>query len=286
MSGSIATLLMEREKNIVRVLCLGDVMGRAGRDALRRHLGDIRQRYGVDIVMANGENSAGCLGVTPATVKELEKFGVDVITTGNHVWRHKECYPLLRSHERFLRPANYPAKAPGKGITVVPLPSGQGIAFINLIGRVFMEPVDCPFATVDSLLASLPPEVTMIVVDMHAEATSEKRGLYHYLKGRVSAVVGTHTHVQTADATISEEGTATITDLGMCGVEDSVLGMDKGAVLARFTTGMPHPFRPAKGKGSLNGVFIDIDSVSGKAVDMALLRPQPAPVIAVESMAR
>lgn len=268
-------------ETILRLLCLGDVMGRPGRDALRAHLSRLKERYGIDLIMANGENSAGCLGITPATVKELEKSGVDVITTGNHVWRYKECYPLLVKHATLLRPANYPEKAPGKGVAVVTMSSGVKIAFINLLGRVFMESVDCPFATVDRLLSLLPADVSMIIVDMHAEATSEKRALFHYLDGRVSAVVGTHTHVQTADASVSRNGTASITDLGMCGVEDSVLGMDQKSVIARFTSGMPHAFRPARGSASLNGVIIDIDTLTGKALDIALVRPDPAKAVSL-----
>lgn len=238
--------------------------------------------------MVNGENSAGGIGITPATTRELFEAGANVITTGNHVWRHKECYPVLDKHPALIRPANYPDNAPGKGFCIVTLPRcvsdgpensqpEEKIAFINLLGRVFMEAVDCPFRKVDSILATLDPSVTMIVVDMHAEASSEKRVMAKYLDGRVSAVVGTHTHVQTADAMVSPHGTASLTDLGMCGVEhDSVIGMEYPPVVARFLSGLPHPFRPAKGQGGVNGAIIDIHKQTGKATRIALVREQPA----------
>jgi len=260
----------------VRLLALGDIMARPGRVAAALAIRHIREQHGANIVLVNGENSAGGVGITPATVKELFAAGADVITTGNHVWRHKECYPLLATAPAVLRPANFGENTPGRGLTVLTLPAAR-IAVLNLAGRVFMDTADCPFRAADEALATLTPDISLIFVDFHAEATSEKRAMVQYLDGRVSAVFGTHTHVQTFDARISAKGTASLTDLGMCGVEeDSVLGMAKEPVLARFLSGMPHAFRPAKGPGTVNGLLADFDASTGRAVALCLVRGSPS----------
>ena len=264
-----------KETSAVRLLCLGDVVGREGRRVLEEHVPAMRRERNVDMVIANGENAAGGVGLTPETFRDLIKAGVDVVTGGNHTWKHRELYPLLTNEPRLLRPANYPAGAPGRGLCVHALACGTRVAVINLIGRTFMEPADCPFQAAESFLSELKGDDAPVVriVDFHAEASSEKRAMTHFLDGRVSAVLGTHTHVQTADAAISGQGTASLTDLGMCGVEEgSVLGVAPEAVLSRFMKGLPSPFRPAKGTPTLNGALLDIDRSSGKVLALYLLR--------------
>lgn len=258
----------------LRILCLGDVVGRPGRRLLAERLPGLRRDLALDMVIANGENAAGGIGLTPETFRELLKAGVDVVTSGNHIWKHREVYSLLDKSPVLLRPANYGSGAPGRGYCVFTLENGVRIGLLNLLGRVFMEAIDCPFAAADAALEELArQDVLCCLVDFHAEASSEKRAMLHHLDGRVAAVLGTHTHVQTADAYVSRMGTAGLTDLGMCGVEfDSVIGMDKNAVLKRFTTALPHPFRPAKGEASLNGALVEIAKKNGKALSIRLLR--------------
>ena len=268
------------ERDAVRILCLGDVVGRPGRKALKERLPALRDRHRIDMVIANGENAAGGIGLTAETLRELLRAGVDVVTSGNHIWKHKEIRPHLDSCPVLLRPANYSPDAPGRGALVFSLPSGFRVGVLNLLGRVFMDPIACPFAAADAALAAfeaLDRKPDCVVVDFHAEASSEKRALLHYLDGRVALVAGTHTHVQTADACVTPAGTASITDLGMCGVEfDSVIGMGKEAVLKRFTTGLPQHFSPAKGAPTLNGVLVEIDKISAKALSIVLLRDMAA----------
>jgi metallophosphoesterase (TIGR00282 family) len=270
------------DKRPVRILCLGDVVGRPGRSLLRQSLPLLRRRLSLDVVIANGENAAGGIGLTPETFRELLAAGVDAVTSGNHIWKHREIRPHLAERAELLRPANYGPAAPGKGITVLPLPGGWSVAVLNLLGRTFMEAVDCPFRAADEALAFLDashPEARLRIVDFHAEATSEKRAMALHLDGRVSAVCGTHTHVQTADARVSAAGTASITDLGMCGVEDvSVIGMEAAPVLRHFITRLPAAFRPARGEASLNGVIVECDELSGKALSIALLRDKAAEI--------
>lgn len=268
-----AALLRRKTANVLHILCLGDVVGRAGRHALRDHLPGIKEAWAVDMVIANGENAAGGVGLTRETAEELFRAGVDVITSGNHIWKHRAFLPHLGREPRILRPANYPGKAPGRGLYTHDLPCGTRVAVMNLLGRTFMEAVDCPFRKADELLAGLPDDVRVRVVDFHAETTSEKRAMAHFLNGRVSAVLGTHTHVQTADARVSPEGTASLTDLGMCGVEEtSVLGVAVKPVLGRFLTGMPHPFTPAKGRAGINGALAAVEKNSGKALFLGMVR--------------
>jgi hypothetical protein len=244
----------------MKVLFLGDVVGAPGRRAVEELLPRLVDRYAIDLVLANGENAAGGLGITPPVADQLLGLGIDLLTSGNHIWKHKEIIPYLADTDRLLRPANYPPGTPGRGFTVLETASGERAAVLNLEGRVFMSPLECPFRTADQVLAALPAEVKVVIVDMHAEATSEKLALGWYLDGRVSAVVGTHTHVQTADERLLPGGTGYITDVGMTGPVDSVIGMKKEIILERFLSQLPQPFKVASGNIQLQGVVLGIDS--------------------------
>lgn len=256
----------------MRILFFGDVMGKPGRLALRHRLPALRARHGADMVIANGENASGGVGLTAEVMQELLGMGVDVLTTGNHIWKHRDIYAGLEREQRIVRPANFPPGAPGRGMVVHTLSSGVRVAVLNLQGRTFMEEVDCPFRAVDALLATLPEDVVLRFVDFHAEATSEKKALGWYLDGRVTAMVGTHTHVQTADPALLPGGTAYLTDAGMCGVEDSCLGMDKDVIIRRFLTRMPNRFVLAKGNAGVNGVLVEADAHTGRATHVELVR--------------
>lgn len=251
----------------VTILFVGDVVGRPGRRMLARALPDLRAEVGADLVIANGENSAGGAGITRETLDDLLAAGVDVVTGGNHTWQAKEAYALLDSEPRLLRPANYPAGTPGRGAAVFSTagPVPIRVAVLNLEGRVFMQPLRSPFEVGREEAERLRLETPVIVVDMHAEATSEKSALGWYLDGRVSAVVGTHTHVQTADERILPEGTAFITDAGMTGPRDSVIGMAREGVLQRFLTLLPTRFDVASGPCQLNAVVVEVDAQTGRA---------------------
>jgi metallophosphoesterase (TIGR00282 family) len=211
-------------------------------------------------VVANGENASGGIGITPQVADQFLGEGVDLLTSGNHIWKHKEILPYLNDTDRLLRPANYPPETPGRGLAMVETAAGEPVAIINLEGRVFMNALECPFRTADQLLQTLPPEVKVILVDMHAEATSEKQALGWYLDGRVSAMVGTHTHVQTADERILPGGTGYISDVGMTGPVDSVIGMNREIIMERFLTQRPHPFKVATQNLQLQGVVLKIDA--------------------------
>jgi metallophosphoesterase (TIGR00282 family) len=239
------------------ILAIGDIIGKPGRKALSQLLPDLRQQYGLDLVIANGENAAGGIGLTPETAKELLEAGADVITSGNHIWAQKEIFPYLEGQMPILRPLNYPPGVPGRGYLVV----GK-VAVVNIMGRTFMGDLDCPFQAMDKLLSELKEKI--IIVDFHAEATSEKMAMGRYLDGRVSAVLGTHTHVGTIDSQILARGTAYVTDIGMTGPIDSVIGDDTNAVLQRFLTGIHRRLSVGKGKSALNAVMVDIDD-SGRA---------------------
>ncbi|MBW2278180.1 MAG: YmdB family metallophosphoesterase [Deltaproteobacteria bacterium] len=221
----------------------------------------------VDFVIANGENVAGGVGITPELADDLFKLGAQVLTTGNHVWRHREIRKYIDREPRLLRPANFPSRQPGRGAGIFDCRSGARVGVINLIGQVYMSPADNPFIAADDALEEV-AEADVIVVDIHAEATSEKRAMGFHMDGRVTAVVGTHTHVQTADEQILEGGTAYITDMGMSGPHDSVIGMRKDGVLARFRTGLPQSFKPAGEGARLQGVLIDADLRSGHALSI------------------
>ena len=245
------------------------MVGKAGRSAVKALLKGLVSRHGIDLTIANGENMAGGLGITRETAAELLESGVQVITTGNHVWRQRDAAALVSEEARVLRPANYPALCPGLGAGVYTSTRGVRVGVLNLIGRTFMEPVDCPFQAVDREMPTLQERVKVVVVDIHAEATSEKIALGRYLEGRASAVIGTHTHVQTADECIFPGGTAYLTDVGMTGPRDSVLGVQVEPVISRFRTGMPHRFELAPGPVVLNAVVVDIDEGTGQARGIA-----------------
>ncbi len=255
----------------MKVLFLGDVIGKPGRDALRKRLSNLIIQNEVDIVIANGENSAGGIGITERTCSEMFDSGVDIVTTGNHIFKKREIYNMLDREARLLKPANYPPDTPGRGYNVYEIDKigGMKIAVINLCGRVFIDNLDCPFRTVNRILEYVREETSAIIVDMHAEVTSEKVAMGWFLNGRVSAVVGTHTHIQTADERILPGGsTAYITDVGMVGPRDSVIGVKKENIIEKFITGMPQKFTVAKDDVWINGVLIEIDSKSGKALNI------------------
>ena len=241
------------------ILAIGDIVGRPGRRTISQLLPGLRKQYGLDLVIANGENAAGGVGLTPETAKELLADGVDVITSGNHIWAQKEIIPYLDGEMPILRPLNYPPGVPGRGYIAV-----GPVAVVNLLGRTFIGNFDCPFRAMDQLLPEI--EQRIVIVDFHAEATSEKVAMGRYLDGRVSAVLGTHTHVGTIDTQIFPKGTAYVTDIGMCGPADSVIGDDAEEVIKRFLTALPHRLSVGKGKTALNAVMVEIDEKTGKAL--------------------
>ena len=244
----------------MRILVIGDIIGKPGRAAIKRFLPVLRRDHQVDMVIANAENSAHGKGVTVATAGELLDSGVDVMTSGNHIWAQREIFPYLDSGElSIIRPLNYPEGVPGRGSLIF----RDKVMVVNLIGRTFLGDFDCPFRAADKLLAA--PHPPIVIVDFHAEATSEKVALGRYLDGRVSAVLGTHTHVGTVDAKVLAKGTAYVTDIGMTGPGDSIIGDDVDNVLHRFLTSMPHRMLVGSGKPMLNSVLLDIDETSGRA---------------------
>ncbi|MDB5073977.1 MAG: metallophosphoesterase [Chloroflexi bacterium] len=254
----------------MRVLCIGDVFGRPGRDALLATLPALRRSQAIDLVIANGENSAHGAGLTSATGRSLFAAGVDVITTGNHVWQRREALDYVEREPRVIRPLNYPPGTPGRGSALVRV-GAVPVLVLNAMGRLFMKPLDDPFRALDDALAEAGSDVKVILVDFHAEATSEKRAMGFYLDGRVSLVFGTHTHVATADQQILPKGTAYVTDLGMVGVRRSVIGMAVEPVLAGFTTMLPNHAQPAEGSVDVNTVVVEIDADNGKATSIARL---------------
>ena len=251
--------------DLVRIFFIGDIVGNPGRIAVRELLPDIMQRYAVDIVIANGENAAGGFGITPAIAEELIGLKIDVITSGNHIWDKKEIIDYIKDKKWLLRPANYPEDTPGFGWSIITTNSNIKIGIINLCGRVFMDNLDCPFRAARGIIKEIEHETPVIVLDMHAETTSEKAAMGWFLDGSISAVIGTHTHVQTADERILPRGTAFITDAGMTGSINSVIGMQKEIVLERFLTQMPRKFEVATKDMVLQGVLVSIASKSGKA---------------------
>ena len=245
------------------VLGIGDIIGKPGRQAIKRLLPKLRQEHGLDLVVANGENAAGGIGLTISTAEELFEAGVDVITSGNHIWLHREIIPYLDSERPVLRPLNYPPGVPGKGYLIM----GQTMV-VNVIGRTFMSELDCPFQAMNKLLAQLENKPPIIIVDFHAEATSEKAAMGRYLDGRVSAVLGTHTHVGTIDSQIFPRGTAYVTDIGMTGPINSIIGDDTQQVLQRFLTRLPHRLSVGSGKTAFNAILVNIDNESGRAINI------------------
>ncbi|WP_298039239.1 TIGR00282 family metallophosphoesterase [uncultured Desulfuromonas sp.] len=249
----------------MKILFVGDIVGRPGRLALSSILGRLVDIHAVDFVVANGENAAAGFGLTVDIARDLYDFGVDVLTSGNHIWDKREAYDYLDRQERLLRPANYPPGAPGRGSGIYATSAGLKVGVINLEGRVFMSSLDCPFRAADQLVEELREHTSVILVDFHAEATSEKVALGCYLDGRVSMVAGTHTHVQTADERILPGGTAFITDAGMTGSRDAVIGIRKDLAVQKFLTQMPVRFEVAKKDPVLCGLLVEIDEGSGKA---------------------
>jgi 2',3'-cyclic-nucleotide 2'-phosphodiesterase len=258
------------------VLCVGDVFGEPGRRAIETLLPKLRKQHDVDVAVVNVENAAAGAGVTPALAKGFLQHGADVMTSGNHIWDKKEIIDYIVKENLLLRPANYPPGTPGVGSIVVKA-GPHKVAVLNLMGRVFLPLLDCPFRTADEELIRLKQETPIVIVDMHCEATSESQAMGWYLDGRVSAVVGTHRHVQTADERILPKGTAYITDLGLTGPTESIIGVDPQIALQRFLTQMPHRFEPAKGPASLQGAVIRIEPESGRGLSIERLRiPLPA----------
>jgi metallophosphoesterase (TIGR00282 family) len=247
----------------LKILAIGDIIGKPGRNAVKEILPGLVDELSIDLVVGNGENAAGGLGLTPSTAEDLFDSGIDVITTGNHVWAHNDIIPYLDSELAILRPLNYPPMNPGRGYLMK-----NNILIVNLVGRVFMGHVDCPFRAMDQLLAESGHKSIPIIVDFHAEATSEKVAMGRYLDGRVSAVVGTHTHVGTADARILPGGTAYVTDIGMVGPTESVIGDDSDAVIKRFLTQIPSRLSVGKGEVSFDAILVEVDEKTGKALDI------------------
>lgn len=252
----------------MKILFIGDVVGRPGRLALASRLGRLVDRNDIDLVVVNGENAAAGFGLTADLAREFYDLGVDVLTSGNHIWDKREIYDYLDSQKRLLRPANYPAGLPGRGHGVFATSAGIKIGVINLEGRVFMNNLECPFRTADALIEELHQQTPVILVDFHAEATSEKAALGCYLDGRVSALVGTHTHVPTADERILPGGTAYITDVGMTGSRDSVIGIRKELAVEKFLSLLPVRFEVAKKDAVVCGVVITVDENTGRASDI------------------
>jgi metallophosphoesterase (TIGR00282 family) len=256
----------------VRILAAGDVVGKAGRTIVTNGLAQMRSQDDFDLVVVNVENAAAGFGITVDIANKMFRAGIDVLTTGNHVWDKKEILDHLEQEPRLLRPINYPPSCPGVGTHIATTPSGARVAVINLQGRVFMPLIDCPFRAIDRELSSLKGKADVVIVDFHGEATSEKMAMGLYLDGRVSAVFGTHTHVPTADERILPKGTAYITDLGMCGPYDSVIGIEYESSLPRFLTAMPTKFETAKGNPWMCGAIIEVDEDSGRARDIRRFR--------------
>jgi metallophosphoesterase (TIGR00282 family) len=252
----------------MNLLFIGDIFASPGRRIIAESLSDIISSERIDLVIANGENAAGGFGITPLIAEELFTMGIDVLTTGNHVWDKREIQDYLDRQPRLLRPANYPGNLPGSGLHLGRARNGVEVAVMNLQGRTHMIPIDCPFRKADEMLAVLDPSVKVRFVDFHAEITSEKVAFGWYLDGRVSAVVGTHTHVPTADTRILTQGTAYQTDAGLTGSYDSIIGVEKDIVLRRFLTGIPVRMEAARGKVELHSVIIEVDEATGKAISV------------------
>jgi 2',3'-cyclic-nucleotide 2'-phosphodiesterase len=262
----------------MRLLFLGDIVGRSGRKAVLDALPGLRRRYALDFVAINAENAAGGFGISEAILEELLEAGADVVTLGNHAFDQKDALVFIERHDRLVRPINYPKGTPGKGSTLVKTASGADVLVINAMGRIFMPEMDCPFRAIDAEVTacSLKQGADAILVDIHAEATSEKQAMGYFLDGRVSVVVGTHTHAPTADDRVLPSGTAFISDVGMCGDYNSVLGMDVEEPINRFLTKIPRGrFEPANGPGTISGLAVEIDDATGLARTCAALRIGP-----------
>jgi len=255
----------------MNILLIGDIVGKPGRQVVEKHLRVLRKQHKIGYVIANAENAAGGFGLTPDTAHELLGSGVDILTSGNHIFAQKDIIPYLDADMPILRPLNYPAGVPGRGYIIF----GK-VLIVNLMGRVFMNDLDCPFRAMDKLLGELKNKPKVIIVDFHAEATSEKVAMGRYLDGRVSAVLGTHTHVGTIDTQILPGGTAYVTDIGMTGPTDSIIGDEADGVIQRFLTQMPHHLTVGKGKPVLNAILVEIDEASGKAASIKRVQKEMA----------
>ena len=256
----------------MRILFVGDIVGKPGRQAIKGLLREVVASHEIEFTIANGENAAGGMGITPAIALEILSEGVDVLTSGNHIWAKREIMPFLDEERRLLRPANYPGQVPGRGMGVFRAMNGQSVGVLNLEGRVFMKSLECPFRAGEKGIETLRREANIVIVDFHAEATSEKKALGWFLNGKASAVLGTHTHIQTSDEKVLSEGTAYITDVGMTGPHDSVIGIRKQVALGRFLTQIPWKFDVATGDVELQGVTVDVDPQTGKAKEIRRIR--------------
>ncbi len=256
---------------MIRLLFIGDIVGRPGRDLVRNGLAAIVERHRIDLVIANAENSAAGFGITREIGDHLLEWGVDVMTSGNHIWDKKEALDYIGAEPRLLRPANYPAGAPGNGSYLARTRDGRSVGVVNVMGRVFMLNIDDPFTSVLRQIETLKQRTRIVFVDFHAEATSEKIAMGWHLDGKVTAVVGTHTHVQTADERILPKGTAYLTDVGMTGPHDSIIGVEIEAALGRFLTALPAKFDTATGNPRLNAVIVEADEATGRATDIERL---------------
>jgi metallophosphoesterase (TIGR00282 family) len=259
------------EDHMFRVLFIGDIVGSIGRRAVKERLPYLKKKYNPAIIIANGENAAGGRGITGPIANELFEQGIHGITMGNHTWDHKDVFDFIDREERIVRPANFPEGTPGNGVTLIKA-NGKELVIVNLQGRTFLPPLDCPFKTSDQILDKIKKKQKCILVDFHAEATSEKISMGWHLDGKVSAVVGTHTHVQTHDETILPHGTAYVSDVGMVGSRDGVLGMERTAVLQKFKTQLPVRFTVAEGKWQFHAVLIDMDESTGVSSSIKLIR--------------
>lgn len=257
---------------ILHILFIGDIVGKPGRKAVQELLPILKERQRIDLVVANGENASGGIGISPKEADELLNAGVHVLTSGNHIWKKKEIFSYIQQNPDLLRPANYPDGAPGQGFVIKETPGGYRVGIINLLGRTFMEAVDCPFRKASEIREVLAEQTPILLVDFHAEATSEKAAMGFFLDGKVSAVLGTHTHIQTSDERILPQGTAYLTDVGMTGPADSVIGVKKELAIERFLTQMPKKFEVAKKSLVLEGAIVSVDTGTGKAVGITRIR--------------
>lgn len=257
---------------IITILFIGDIFGKSGRRVVEALVQDLIHKHNVDCVIANGENAAGGAGITPKIADQLLAAGIDVLTSGNHVWQKKEIYDYIHRERRLIRPLNFAPEAPGQGSCMIQIPAGKSVAVINLVGRTFMDGFSCPFRAADQEISRLQEQADVIIVDFHAEATAEKQALGWYLDGKVSAVIGTHTHVQTADERILPQGTAYITDVGMTGPMDSVIGVKKELAIQKFLSYMPVRFESSLLNPQLNGVVIKVDTEKRVAIEITRIR--------------
>ena len=257
----------------MKVLFLGDIISKIGRRALRISLPGLQERTGADLTIGNVENAAGLFGITEKVIGEITSAGVNAMTGGNHIWDKREGIPLLDTRDDLIRPANYPPGLPGRGYLVHEI-AGRKVCIINIQGRTFMTPIDCPFRGIDRILGEIDPDIRIIIVDFHAEATSEKIAMGFYLDGRVSALIGTHTHVPTADERLLPEGTAYISDVGMVGPRDSVIGAKKKQVIDRFLYAIPQRLEVAGGPALIDAVLVTINDDTGRAEDIRRIREE------------